>query len=265
MKKLLFLLVVCSLLSTGCHHRVKGDAFEINTVTVEDSVQFPPEAMEEWMYDDKAYYLTVVDEPVTNNEDLRDNIIAWISSFLSENYDGDSQDVTAMVNYEKDEFLDTVNGSPQSSLQHFITLDEDNDRYVTYLSENYLYTGGIHGTISKIGATFSKKTGEQFGYQMFVNLDGVSDIIRNAVKQQYFEPLLEGTDAVFEETLFSDAAESFPMPVTEPWIQNDSVFFIYESYEIAPYAFGMPECGLPFLSLKDHLTEAGKAFFQIKQ
>ena len=262
MKKLWFFLGFCCLLTTGCNHNVKDNDFEVNTVTVEDSVQFPPDAMEEWMYDDMAYYLTVVDEPVTDNEDLRDNIIAWISGFLSENYDGDSQDVTAMVNYEKDEFLDTVNGSPQSRLQHFITLDEENDRYVTYLCENYLYTGGIHGTTSKTGATFNKKTGERFGYEMFVNPDTVSDIIRNAVKLQYFDPLLEGTDALFEETLHSDAAESFPMPVTEPWIQNDSVFFIYESYEIAPYAFGMPECGLPYLSLKEHLTEAGKAFFE---
>lgn len=264
MKRILRLMPIICLLTMACNHNDKTNVFEINTITVEDSIQFPPEALDEWMYDDMAYYLTVVDAPVTSNEELRDNIIAWISGFLSENYDGDSQDVNAMVVFEKDEFLDTVNGSPQSSMQHFIILDEENDRYVTYLCENNLYTGGIHGTSFKAGATFNKKTGERFGYQMFKNKDVLHDLIRNAVEQQYFAALFDSTDRTFEEDILSEVAEDFPLPDTDPWIQNDSIFFVYEAYEIAPYAEGMPGCGLSFESLKDNLTEEGKTFFKTR-
>lgn len=257
-------MLACGLLTMSCNRLSKNDPyhFEINTVTVEDSLHFPSEDIEEWMYDDMAYYLSVVDVPVTSNEDLRDQIIAWISTFLSENYDGDSQDVEAMVVFEKEEFLDSVTGSPESRLQHFITLEEDNDRYVTYISDNYLYTGGFHGTFYKSGVSFNKKTGERFGLPMFEDLDALADKIRNALKQQYFDPQLEETETFFIEGLLYNAAESFPLPTTDPWIKNDSVFFIYQSYEIAPYSFGLPECGLPYVSLKDHLTKAGKAFFQ---
>lgn len=265
MKKIFFLVLACGFLTMVCNCNGKKDpnAFEVNTITVEDSIQFPSEAMEEWMFDDMAYYLGVVDAPVTNNEDLRDNIIAWISGFLSENYDGDSQDVKAMVEYEKEEFLDSVNGSPESRLQHFITLEENNDRYVTYLCDNYLYTGGIHGTSYKAGATFNKKTGERFSYQMLKNPFGLCDMLRDAVEQQYFSSLLEGSDVAFEESLHEEVVEDFPLPTTDPWILNDSVFFVYEAYEIAPYAYGMPGCGLPLSSIKDFLTDEGKAFFQM--
>lgn len=266
MKKLLPIsAVLCLLLAMmACNGSKKNDpnAFDVNTITVEDSVQFPPEALEEWMFDDKATYLAVVDEPLTKNEDLRDNIVGWISEFLSPNYDGDSQDVAAMVDFEKNEFLGLETGSPQSQLQHFITLQEDNDRYVTYISDSYLFTGGAHGTSSIVGATFLKTTGERFTYDMFLNPMALTGVIKDGVEAQYFAPMLEGTDVDFKTALLVEDFDEFPLPINEPWIQNDSVFFIYSAYEISPYAMGMPKCGFPCQSMMEYLTDAGKAFFK---
>lgn len=261
MKKYLVLLAACALIASGCNRSSNPNAFSINTITVEDSVQFPPELMEEWMSDNTARYASVVDAPVTENEDLRDNIISWISGLLSENYDGDSQDVKAMVEFDKDEFLSQETGSPQSFIQNNIKMVEDNDRYVTYFCDSWLYMGGAHGTSYEEGATFSKETGERFTFKMFKNPELMSELIRIALQKQYFEPLLEGTDVTFEEAVFSEFAESFPLPAAEPWIQNDSIFFVYENYEIAAYSFGLPRCGIPFEKLKSDLTEEGVAFF----
>lgn len=259
----MLLLAVVLCLFAACNRAPKEtNAFSVNTITVEDSVQFPSEMLEEWMFNDMAQYLAVVDVPVTENEDLRDNIINWISGLLSENYDGDSQDVEAMVDFDKKEFLSLETGSPGSSVQTFVKLEENNDRYVSYCSEGWIFMGGAHGTSTKEGATFSKTTGDRFTYKMFKDPDALTELIKVSLAKQYFNPLLEGSEVSFEQAIYSELVESFPLSEEEPWIRNDSVFFIYGEYEIAAHAFGIPECGIPYEKLKDDLTDEGKAFFE---
>lgn len=262
--KTIFLLCALCLLVAGCGHSPKDslNALKINTITVEDSAQFPQEALEDWMYDDMAYYLSVVDVPVTNNEELRDNIILWISGFLSSNYDGDSQDVKSMVDFDRDEFLDPSLGSPQTRQQNFIYLVEDNDRYVTYCCDTYSYSGGAHGNSLKEGATFLKTDGTRFSYEMFKNPDTLTEIIREGIETQYFADVLEGTDLAFEQAVMVESLEDFPLPMSEPWIQNDSIFFIYLAYEISAYSLGMPQCGFPYQSLREHLSSKGLTYFE---
>lgn len=267
MKKYLFLFAAFALTFAGCNRSEKDvNAFDVNTLTIEDSVQFPAEMLEEWMQDDMAHYRTVVDVPETENEALRDNIINWISTLLSENYDGDSQDVKAMVDFDRNEFLGLETGSPNSYFQQTVKMVEDNDRYVSYCCDGWIYMGGAHGTSFKEGATFNKANGERFTYKMFKNSDLLTELIKSALKKQYFEPLLEGNDVTFEQAVYSEVAESFPLSEAEPWIQNDSVVFNYADYEIAAHVFGLPECSIPYEKLKDDLTDEGKAFFEpVKQ
>lgn len=264
MKRIVFLVCAMTILATACERSPKSpaNALRVNTITVEDSVQFPPEALEDWMFDDMAYYLTEVDVPVTDNEELRDNIIQWISDFLSPNYDGDSQDVKEMVEFDKDEFLDPNLGSPQSNLQNLINLVEDNDHYVTYICDSYLYTGGVHGSSLKEGASFLKTDGTRFTYELFKDPDALAGMIKDGIESQYFMETLDGTEMTFEEAIVEEALDDFPMPMSEPWIENDSIFFIYMTYEISAYSLGMPQCGFPYQMLKDHLTPKGLSFFE---
>ena len=267
MKKLLFA-VVAGLMFTACNQPTQNTnvepkySFTINSITVEDSVQFPAEAIEEWMNDDMARYLAVVDVPVTENEALRASINNWIASQLNVNYDGDPQDVAAMVEYDRKDFLRLETGSPNSNLQHFVTMVEDNDRYVTYVSETWEYNGGAHGNTYVEGATFSKATGEHFDYVMFTNPEALRDVVKNGVKEQYFDILLEDTDVTFEDAVSLEEGALFPLPEVAPWIQNDSIVFFYQDYEIAPHPFGLPSCAIPAETLKANMTEKGKAFFE---
>ena len=202
MKKHLLLLAACALVASACN-RTSNDpnAFSINTITVEDSIQFPPELVEEWMTEDVAHYYSEVDAPVTGNEELRDNIIAWISSLLNPNYAGDSQDVKAMVEFDKDEFLTHEVETPQCAYQNNVKFQQENDRYITYFCESWLYMGGAHGTSYKEGATFSKATGERFTFSMFKDPEILCDQIKDALEKQYFLPLLEGTEVTFEDAV----------------------------------------------------------------
>lgn len=263
MKRILLFAVAVGMMATACNRSTNEvKPFSINTISVEDSIQFPPEEMEEWMTENVARYYSEVDAPVTDNEELRDNIIAWIASLLNPSYDGDSQDVKAMVEFDKNEFLTNEVEAPQSAYQNTVKFEQENDRYVTYFCESWLYMGGAHGTSYKEGATFSKETGDRFTFKMFKDPDGLCDQIKDALEKQYFLPLLDGTEVTFNDAVYSEVAESFPLPTAEPWIQNDSVYFVYENYEIAAYVFGMPECGIPYKELMGELTDDGKAFFE---
>lgn len=267
MKKLFFVVAAC-LLMTACNQPTQNtnvepkDTFAINTITVEDSVQFPAEAVEEWMNDDMAHYLAVVDAPVTENEVLRAGINQWISNQLNVNYGGDPQDVAAMVEYDRMDFLRLETGAPDTYLEHFITMVEDNDRFVTYVCETWQYDGGAHGNTYVEGASFSKATGERFNYTMFTNPETLREIVKNGVKEQYFDILLEDTGVTFEDAVVLEEGALFPLPEAEPWIQNDSIVFFYEDYEIAPHPFGLPSCAIPAGTLKAEMTDKGKAFFE---
>lgn len=267
MKKLFFAVAAC-LMMTACNQPVQNnnvepkDTFAVNSITVDDSIQFPAEAVEEWMNDDMARYYAEVDAPVTENEVLRTSINKWIASQLNVNYDGDPQDVAAMVEYDRKDFLRLETGAPDTHLQHFIKMIDDNDRYVTYVRETWEYDGGAHGNTYVEGASFSKATGERFNYTMFTNPGALNEMVKNAVKEQYFDLLLEDTDVTFEDVLVLEEGAEFPMPESEPWIENDSIVFFYQDYEIAPHPLGLPECAIPAATLKAQLKENGKAFFE---
>ena len=88
------------------------------------------------------------------------------------------------------------------------------------------------------------------------------NMVKNAVKEQYFDLLLEDTDVTFEDVLVLEEGAEFPLPESEPWIENDSIVFFYQDYEIAPHPLGLPECAIPAATLKAQLKENGKAFFE---
>ena len=270
MKKIYFLLAACALMATGCDNTQNEPKqnepipFSTNTVMVADSIPFPPEAQEEGLTENMVIYSAVIDTPVTENETLRNNITGWIGSLLNEDYDGDSQDLKAMVEFEKKAFMEEMGGEMEmtpAAIEHTIKIAENNDRFVTYFDESWMYMGGVHGITYMEGATFSKATGNRFGYKMFKDLDQLNETVKAALQKQYFDPMLEEADATFEEVVYSEVSEAFSLPEAEPWIKNDSIIFLYEDGEIAPHVFGLPTCGFSFENLKDELTEEGKAFF----
>ena len=46
-----------------------------------------------------------------------------------------------------------------------------------------------------------------------------------------------------------------PLPATDPWLTKKGVSFIYQQYEIAPYAAGMPSFVLAYDDIRPYLTE----------
>ena len=55
-----------------------------------------------------------------------------------------------------------------------------------------------------------------------------------------------------------------PLPATVPAVKGDNMLFIYQQYEIAAYALGLPCVSLPLTAVKDCLTEEGKRYLGFK-
>ena len=49
--------------------------------------------------------------------------------------------------------------------------------------------------------------------------------------------------------------EPFPFPQNPPYFEENGVCFLYQQYEIAPYAAGMPACVIPFETLRPYFTD----------
>lgn len=133
----------------------------------------------------------------------------------------------------------------------------ETDDYWVYLSENYVYLGGAHGGVTGSGyLTYGKSDGQLIGGMLDESREkDMQPLLYEGVKS-YFE---ESGDVFDEDFLFVQDGY-IPFPQKDPCPMGDSILFVYQQYEIAPYAMGMPSFKLPMAKVSSFLKpEARKA------
>lgn len=127
-------------------------------------------------------------------------------------------------------------------------------RYVTMLYNSYIFTGGAHGGAASVGQTFAASDGNMLGMDMFRpgTTDKVLELVKKGLMEQYFEVK---TEKEFNDMLLVNNG-TLPFPANPPYFEEKGVCFLYQQYEIAPYAAGMPQCLIPFETLRPYFTEA---------
>lgn len=247
MKKLL--VPIALLLLNACGSRCKNDDASfvgIEPFSYADSVFIENDYAEGY-----SKYQMEIELPVTENQALRDSILNWI-------FESGDTTPAEFVEADKERFFAEEGNEPLAELETNYILLEQTDRYVTYLSEGSLYTGGAHPLPWYMGTTFSKKDGSRMGYNMFDKPEQIVEMVAEGIRTQYFG--IYDTDA--EEEYLLEPDEPFMLPYAQPWVENDSVVFCYGSYEIAPFSAGMPLCILSKTQLKPYFSEKGKALFK---
>ena len=247
MKKLLFPVVLVLVTFMSCNNTKNNNEVDVKLYTLIDSIYVESE-----YGDDYSYYTMNADLPITNNDSLRNNILHWMLS-------DDTEDYETFFQNERDYFFSEEGDEPRSSLESNFTLSEQTDLYVTYISEGFVYTGGAHPMPWYYGTSFSKTDGSIIGYDIFEDPEQLIGIISENIRKQYFEP----NNTEEEEYLF-EADEPFQLPSNQPWIETDSVVFCYQAYEIAPYSAGIPLCKIAIYDLKPYQSEKGKSLFNIE-
>ncbi|MBP5771517.1 MAG: DUF3298 domain-containing protein [Bacteroidaceae bacterium] len=168
-------------------------------------------------------------------------------------------------------------GYSGSFLNHLsIELLENTDSYVTMSSGHEVYLGGAHGGYNSEGISFRKSDGRPFGWDCF-DMSKRAELVELLKKglMGYFNEGVEEkiyTDsALFDNLILYDDPDTpeneleygLPLPQARPWLTRDGISFIYQQYEIAAYAWGLPNLCLPVEALKNCLTPEGRHFVGI--
>lgn len=111
---------------------------------------------------------------------------------------------------------------------------------VSYLKYAYGYSGGAHGMDVLTCRTFDLKTGEQiFEEDLFKR--GYEDRLTEALRANLLSRY-EDQDMFFETDI---------TPSDEFYLTSEGITYIYQRYEIGPYAIGIIEVLVPWKEIKD--------------
>ena len=231
-----------------------------------DSIVFHKEA-------DHANVHCYVDYPTDGNELLVNAIQEYVNEQLGGTFDGDPNDGQQLVsvygegewNNLKDEYKDLVadgEGDWMDDVSFYTDVDirkvYETEKVVTYITTTDTYLGGAHGMQSQTGVTFRKSDGRRFGY----------DMMRQLLSEEFYQETKEGLRTYFKEAgadaqtdaelkdwlLTDDDINSLSHPKADPYMTEKGVEFLYQPYEIAPYAAGMPSFTLSYQDIKPFLT-----------
>lgn len=137
--------------------------------------------------------------------------------------------------------------------------------YVVFSSFNYVYMGGAHGGVSGAGyLTFDRKSGRLF--TDFLKEECFAEL-KPLVRKGLCHYLAEGGEEVTEENLDTclfDTDGPAALPAFAPYPTPEGLAFVYQQYEIAPYAAGMPSFTINYEDVKPYLTERAVKFLGLQ-
>jgi len=243
--------LVCSVVALAAgQYRPFPAADELAAVT--DSVHYS-------FSDDRVSCSILVLMPV---DEVEPSVREWLNEELGGQCQDDSGSWQAMVDYYGEAHTDSLRAILKEGVPDFAELSYEatmyklfeSDKVVTYGLTITLDLGGAHPTTRASGATFSKLDGRRLQW------DAVSDDGKKALAGMMREMLMDYFDVETDRELLDNLLDcenvaQIPLPVTPPYMMENGYILIYQQYEIAPYAMGMP-CGIiPYETLRPCLTD----------
>lgn len=157
------------------------------------------------------------------------------------------------------------NDLPTMGYSYQIKKDVETNRYVTFIVEYYEYRGGAHGGTIIWGKTFRKDNGKSLGWNMLAKTDSkeFQQLVKDGIRS-YFQAndsTIMTDDQLKEELLIEADIDHLPLPQYPPFLTDQGMSFIYQQYEIAAYAMGLPSFIIPYDKLKPFLTQEASSLF----
>ena len=151
---------------------------------------------------------------------------------------------------------------------------ENTERYVTYLTKSEGFQGGAHGFATAAGQTFRKSDGKRIGYKTVYNNKTETfeqqdqTLFKDTKSPQLYALIKEGVRSYFKEfdepvasdeqlkdiLISVDDINRIPLPSAPPTFTKEGLAFLYQQYEIAPYAAGMVNFDIPYDKIRPFLT-----------
>ena len=163
---------------------------------------------------------------------------------------------------QRKEILDEM---PGWEYEFNLLKSRETDRYVVFLSQDYVYLGGAHGGITgRGGLTFGKKDGLLVEKTVDpASLDAIQPLLRKGLTKYFSDEDMEIAQEELDNYLFLETGV-IPLPAWTPYPSEEGLVFTYQQYEIAAYAAGMPEFTVPYADILPYLTPEAKALLDLE-
>ena len=141
-----------------------------------------------------------------------------------------------------------------------IKKSEETSTFVTYCVTDERNMGGAHGSYTFYYVNISKLTFKQVNMIDASQKRAMQPLLRKGALK-YLRECGEtaATDSTLNGYLILPEDGLIPLPVHSPWIAKDSLNFVYQQYEIAPYAVGPVSFNIAIKDIKKYLSKEGKA------
>lgn len=140
----------------------------------------------------------------------------------------------------------------------------ETDRYVTFSITDEINMGGAHGAFRSHNVNLSKRTFAPVDHPVdTTQVKALQPLLRKGVLE-YMKDAGEtdATDATLNNLLTLELNGLIPLPAHAPYAEGDSLCFVYQQYEIAPYAYGLVNFKIAYKDIKPYLSPEGKALFK---
>ena len=132
----------------------------------------------------------------------------------------------------------------------------ETDRYLTYETSCYVFLGGAHGSAMCYPVNIVRSTGRVLAATVdTLKQKALQPILRHGVKEYISKAENRKIkDSDLQNMLFVEHG-IIPLPATVPVLTPEGLRFVYQQYEIGPYALGMVEFTVPYADVKSCLTQ----------
>lgn len=132
----------------------------------------------------------------------------------------------------------------------------ETDRYLTYETSCYVFLGGAHGSAMCYPVNIVRSTGRVLAATVdTLKQKTLQPILRRGVKEYISKAENRKIkDRDLQNMLFVEHG-IIPLPATVPVLTPEGLRFVYQQYEIGPYALGMVEFTVPYADVKSCLTK----------
>jgi hypothetical protein len=138
---------------------------------------------------------------------------------------------------------------PPLSFDMEIGVIYENEKIVTLCTIQDIYLGGAHGSYLYGGTTFRKSDGVILddGILKKSKIGEVKKEVSRRLAEEYFKRDNDEDSPMMENGVL----KTVDLPGAGVYIDNDSMVFTYQQYEIAAYVFGLPTVSIPLKEMKE--------------
>ncbi len=222
-----------------------------------------------------------IDYPIGGGKTLRDSARAYIYNVLGKHFidvdengktrktgitfGGNKEDGKAVAEFYCKEYQKEISQMRKTDTMlpstigyiHDVAIKKvcDTETFVTFLTTDYNFLGGAHGSETVFGASLSKDGGHLIAYPVDTTKTAeLQPLLRKGLLNCLSKQDKNINEKNLTDFLFIEH-DTIPMPSTSPYFMKDGIAFVYQQYEIAPYSSGHPTFIIPYKDIAPYLTK----------